>query len=141
MPNLISAEPKNEVELLRAIFEAIAFAERYSYEILAKAGASISPAIYTTGGGSKSMLLNQIRASVLNKPVITLKNSGSDIGAAMVALASHKISTGGVKELDLAAVLEKIQISHDGTFNPEPSEKDALEVNYQNFLNLTASYR
>jgi len=87
------------------------------------------------------MLLNQIRASVLNKPVITLKNSGSDIGAAMVALASHKISTGGVKELDLAAVLERIQISHDATFNPEPSEKDALEVNYQNFLNLTASYR
>jgi hypothetical protein len=38
-------------------------------------------------------------------------------------------------------VLEKIQISYDATFNPEPSEKDALEVNYQNFLNLTASYR
>jgi xylulokinase len=141
MPNLISAEPKNEVELLRAIFEAIAFAERYSYEILAKAGANISPAIYTTGGGGKSILLNQIRATVLNKPVITLKNSGSDIGAAMVALASHKILTGDVKDLDLAAVLEKIQISHDATFNPEPSEKDALAVNYQNFLNLTASYR
>jgi hypothetical protein len=59
----------------------------------------------------------------------------------MVALASHKILTGDVKDLDLAAVLEKIQISHDATFNPEPSEKDALAVNYQNFLNLTASYR
>ncbi len=141
MPNLISGTPKDDIELLRAIFEAIAFAERLSYEILEKAGANISPAIYTSGGGAKSKLLSQIRATVLNRPVITLKNSGSDIGAAMVAMASHKIATAVLKDLDLASALEQIQISHGETYTPLASEKDQLERNYQSFLNLTASYR
>ena len=137
MKNMISGKVKNETEAFRAILEAIAFTERYSYELLAKAGADISDAIFTAGGGGKSALLSQIRATVLGRPVITLSKSGSDIGAAMLALASDQLSSDG----DLAGALAKIKISHGETFNPSDNEKDHLERNWQEFLTLTANYR
>ena len=137
MKNLISGSVKNDTEAFRAILEAIAFTERYSYELLAKAGADISPQIFTAGGGGKSALLSQIRATVLGKPVVTLSKSGSDIGAAMLALASDQVSSDG----DLAEGLSKIKISHGETFNPADNEKDDLERNWQEFLTLTATYR
>lgn len=137
MKNLISREPKNDTELYRATLEAIAFTERYSYELLAKAGADISPAIFTAGGGGASKLLSQIRATVLGRPVITLSKSGSDIGAAMLALAADQVSSDG----DLAQQLAKIKSSHGETFNPSSKEKDGLEDNWQEFLTLTAKYR
>lgn len=137
MKNLISGSVKNDTEAFRAILEAIAFTERYSYELLAKAGADISPQIFTAGGGGKSALLSQIRATVLGKPVVTLSKSGSDIGAAMLALASDQLSSDG----DLAVGLSKIKISHGEIFNPADNEKDGLEHNWQQFLTLTANYR
>jgi xylulokinase len=137
MKNLISGSVKNDTEAFRAILEAIAFTERYSYELLEKAGADISPQIFTAGGGGKSALLSQIRATVLGKPVVTLSKSGSDIGAAMLALASDQVSSDG----DLAEGLSKIKISHGETFNPADNEKDDLERNWQEFLTLTATYR
>ena len=137
MKNLISGSVKNDTEAFRAILESIAFTERYSYELLAKAGADISPQIFTAGGGGKSALLSQIRATVLGKPVVTLSKSGSDIGAAMLALASDQVSSDG----DLAEGLSKIKISHGEIFNPADNEKDGLERNWQEFLTLTATYR
>ena len=137
MKKLISGNVKNDTEAFRAILEAIAFTERYSYELLAKAGADISPQIFTAGGGGKSKILSQIRATVLGRPVITLSNSGSDIGAAMLALASDQVGSDG----DLADQLAKIKISHGETFTPSDNEKDGLERNWQEFLTLTAKYR
>ena len=137
MKNLISGSVKNDTEAFRATLEAIAFTERYSYELLEKAGADISPQIFTAGGGGKSALLSQIRATVLGKPVVTLSKSGSDIGAAMLALASDQVSSDG----DLAEGLSKIKISHGEIFNPADNEKDGLERNWQEFLTLTATYR
>lgn len=137
MKNLISGKAKNDTEAFRAILEAIAFTERYSYELLAKAGADISPQIFTAGGGGKSALLSQIRATVLGRPVVTLSNSGSDIGAAMLAMASDHLSGDG----DLADGLSKIKISHGEIFMPADKEKDGLEHNWQQFLTLTAKYR
>lgn len=137
MKNLISGKATNESEAYRAILEAIAFTERYSYGLLAAAGADISPQIFTAGGGGKSKILSQIRATVLGRPVVTLSKSGSDIGAAMLALASDQLSSDG----DLAAQLAKIKISHGETFMPSDKEKDGLEHNWQQFLALTANYR
>ena len=137
MKNLISGKAKNDTETFRAILESIAFTERYSYELLAKAGADISPQIFTAGGGGKSKILSQIRATVLGRPVVTLSKSGSDIGAAMLAMASDQLSSDG----DLADGLSKIKISHGETFMPSDKEKDGLEHNWQQFLTLTANYR
>ena len=136
MSTLQSSKPKNEIEEYRAILEAIAFTERYSYELLQQAGAQISDQIFTVGGGGKLDLLSQIRATVMNKPVVTMASSGSDIGAAILAYAST-ISV----DQDLAASLSQIKMPQTKQFNPDSREKDALERNYQSFLQLTAEYK
>ena len=133
---LQSSKPTNEIEEYRAILEAIAFTERYSYELLQQAGAQISDQIFTVGGGGKSDLLSQIRATVMNKQVVTMANSGSDIGAAMLAYAATTCI-----DQDLAAGLTQIKIPQTKVFNPDGREKDALERNYQSFLQLTAEYK
>ncbi|MEY3890544.1 MAG: hypothetical protein RLY62_726 [Actinomycetota bacterium] len=133
---LQSGKPANEIEEYRAILEAIAFTERYSYELLQQAGAQISDQIFTVGGGGKSDLLSQIRATVMNKQVVTMANSGSDIGAAMLAYAATTCI-----DQDLAAGLTQIKMPQTKVFNPDGREKDALERNYQSFLQLTAEYK
>jgi xylulokinase len=133
---LQSSKPSNEIDEYRAILEAIAFTERYSYELLQQAGAQISDQIFTVGGGGKSDLLSQIRATIMNKPVVTMANSGSDIGAAMLAYASSICI-----DQDLAAGLNQIKMPQTKVFNPDSREKEALERNYQAFLQLTAEYK
>lgn len=54
--------------------------------------------------GGKSDLLSQIRATVMNKQVVTMANSGSDIGAAMLAYAATTCI-----DKDLAAGLTQIK--------------------------------
>lgn len=136
MTPLQSGKPANEIEEYRSILEAIAFTERYSYELLQQAGAQISDQIFTVGGGGKSDLLSQIRATVMNKQVVTMANSGSDIGAAMLAYAATTCI-----DQDLAAGLTQIKMPQTKVFNPDGREKDALERNYQSFLQLTAEYK
>lgn len=80
--------PIDETENYRAILEGIAFAEKLSYEILAKAGAPLTGELRTAGGGAKSPTWCKIRATVLNRPVIAQKDSGSDLGAALIAIAA-----------------------------------------------------
>jgi xylulokinase len=133
---LQSSKPTNEIEEYRAILEAIAFTERFSYELLQQAGAQISDQIFTVGGGGKSDLLSQIRATVMNKPVVTMANSGSDIGAAMLAYAATICI-----DQDLAAGLNQIKMPQTKVFSPDSREKEALERNYQAFLQLTANYK
>jgi xylulokinase len=135
MSALQTAPFTSEVEQFRSIMEAIAFTERYSYELLSKAGAQISDQIFTVGGGGKSDFLSQLRATVMNKQVVTMANSGSDIGAALLAYAATI-----TQDLDLAAALDHVSIAQTKQFNPQKDQNDALERNYQKFLVLTAKY-
>jgi sugar (pentulose or hexulose) kinase len=125
---------QNEVDEYRAILEGIAFAERYAYEILERAGAKISGAIYSAGGGSRSAIWSEIRATVMNRPVATVKNSGSDLGAAMIAAASHR-------DGDLAKELDKFNSSTVEVIEPNKLERDALEKRYQEFLTLVKPFQ
>jgi len=135
MSALQTAPFASEVEQFRSIMEAIAFTERYSYELLSKAGAQISDQIFTVGGGGKSDFLSQLRATVMNKQVVTMANSGSDIGAALLAYAATI-----TQDLDLAAALDHVLIAQTKQFNPQKDQQDALERNYQKFLVLTSKY-
>ena len=136
MPKLESNLASGEVERYRAILEAIAFTEKYAYDLLEKAGASISSQIFTVGGGGKSNLLSQIRATVMNKPVVIMAKSGSDIGAAMLAYASHN-----AQDNDLAKALSEINIAQTNIFTPQDDQRAELARNYQSFLELTAKYK
>ena len=131
--HLQKGEPQSQMDEYRGILEGIAFAERLSYEILEKAGAPIKGQIFTVGGGSKSQLLSEIRATVLNKNIALLSDSGSDIGAAMIAIGASK---GG----DLANAISKIQIPIGKMQEPNQSQLEHLEARYQEFHSLIHSY-
>ena len=131
---LATGAPKDEADGYRSILEGIAFAERLAFETLEKAGAEITGAIYSAGGGSRSAIWSEIRATVMNRDVATVKDSGSDIGAAMIAAAAHR---GG----DLAKELDKFNSSTVQITHPNKSERDALELRYQEFLTLVAPFQ
>ncbi len=124
----------NEIDEYRAILEGIAFAERYSFEILEKAGAEITGPIYSAGGGSRSAIWSQIRATVMNRPIATVKDSGSDLGAAKIAAASHR---GG----DLAKELDKFNSSTVEVIEPNKIELEVLKNRYQEFLTLVKPFQ
>jgi xylulokinase len=133
MEALASGKAKSDTDEFRAILEGIAFAERYSYELLERAGAPIVGALHSVGGGSNSKLFTQIRASVLNRPIMVLDQSGSDIGAAKIAIAA---SVGG----DLAEEISKIETMDGKIINPEASLSEKLNNRYQDFLSLTNAF-
>ena len=134
MKYVATGTPQNESDEYRAILEGIAFAERYAFEILEGAGAQISGAIYSAGGGSRSAIWSEIRATVMNRPIATVKDSGSDLGAAMIAAASHR---GG----DLAKELDEFNSSTVEVIEPNKSEREALENRYQEFLTLVKPFQ
>jgi sugar (pentulose or hexulose) kinase len=125
---------QNEIDEYRAILEGIAFAERYAFEILENAGAQITGAIYSAGGGARSAIWSEIRATVMNRPIATVKDSGSDLGAAKIAAASHR---GG----DLAKELDKFNSSTVEVIEPNKLEREALENRYQEFLTLVKPFQ
>jgi sugar (pentulose or hexulose) kinase len=129
----------NEADEYRAILEGIAFAERYSYEILEGAGAQISGAIYSAGGGSRSAIWSAIRATVMHRPIATVKDSGSDLGAAKIAAAAHAVTNQGVE--DLASELDKFNSSTIEVIEPNKLEEEILENRYQEFLTLVKPFQ
>ena len=130
---------QNEVDEYRAILEGIAFAERYAFEILENAGAQITGTIYSAGGGSRSAIWSEIRATVMNRPVATVKDSGSDLGAAKIAAASHRVESSGGG--DIAKELDKFNSSTVEVIEPNKLEREALENRYQEFLTLVKPFQ
>ena len=131
MKRISSSAPQGEVDEYRATLEGIAFAERLAYQTLAAAGAPLTDQLFTVGGGARSQIWNSIRATVLNRTISIVKESGSDIGAAMIAYAA---SQGG----DLAAALDRFNSSTIEQIAPNKDEIAIYEAKYQEFLKLVA---
>ena len=134
LKKISTAIPESDVDEFRATLEGIAFAERLAYETLAKAGAPLTGKLFTVGGGSRSALWNSIRATVLNRTISIVDESGSDIGAAMIACAAHQ---GG----DLAKALDEFNSSTAEQVKPTDGEVKMYEDRYQEFLSLVAPFQ
>ena len=124
----------DELENFRSTLEGIGFAERLSYEILRDAGAPALSAVTTVGGGARSTTWTLIRATILNLEITTRPDAGSDLGAAMIALAA---SSDGHLSDNLAKLTLQPGIVHQ----PMSHEVNRLNENYEKFLLLIAKYR
>ncbi len=122
-----SGNPTNEIDNYRAILEGIAFAEKLSYEILAKTGAPLTGELRTAGGGAKSPTWCKIRATALNRPVIAQKGSGSDLGAALIAIAAV------TNPADIAAGISAIKLPAGEVYLPVQEEVATLAAGYLRF--------
>ncbi len=129
MKRAFTSAPLDEVDDYRATLEGIAFAERLAYQTLAGAGAPLTHQLFTVGGGARSRTWNTIRATVLNRTISIVQDTGSDIGAAMIASAA---SQGG----DLAEGLDKFNSSTIEQIEPQSDQISIYEEKYQDFLEL-----
>ncbi len=76
-------------EVLRALVEGVAMEMRLNFEILHESGLDISQ-LRAIGGGAKSETLVQLKANVLNRPIVTLEvTEAGCLGAAMLACAAR----------------------------------------------------
>ncbi len=90
-------------DLVRAVFEGTAFALRHVIETVKEAGAT-AELLRICGGGAKSRIWCQIKASMLNMPVYVMDDKSGDVPVGDALIVGHKL--GVFPELTKAA--EKI---------------------------------
>ncbi len=121
----VVGEPSGEADRVRATAEGVAFVERLGYERLAALGAPARPPVVVTGGGSRSLVWNRIRATVLGVPLLATPGASTARGAAILAAA-------GTLHPDLASATAAMSAAGQPV-EPDDAERDALEANYQRF--------
>lgn len=71
-----------------ACLEGVGYVERLAYELMTQLGASVEGPIRVAGGGARSMPWLQIRANILNRPLLVPQQVEAAFGAAVVAAGS-----------------------------------------------------
>ncbi|MGE5221351.1 MAG: FGGY-family carbohydrate kinase [Omnitrophica WOR_2 bacterium] len=80
-----SGEPSDGNEYYAAGLEGLALLERLAYTMLPAIGLEVGERLYITGGGARSTLWSQIRASVLHKVLKQPAVPETAMGAAIIA--------------------------------------------------------
>lgn len=84
----MTSEPANMSEGYAAQLQAIAFVERWGYEVLEQSGVWVGATVYSTGGAASSKTLSRLRASALNRRVVRCSDSNAAFGAAILAASA-----------------------------------------------------
>ncbi len=84
----VRGKASSRAELYAACLEAVAFVERWGYEVMAGLGAQIADTICASGGAVASGVWLQLRANVLGRPIRVAADAHSAKGAALLAAAS-----------------------------------------------------
>jgi xylulokinase len=118
-----------KADLIRAIMEGAAYGLRHNAEIAGQDGFFIR-SLSCVGGGSKSAVWNQIKADVLNKPILIPKAAvGAPLGDAMLAA----VSTGLFSNIE-QALLQFVQPG--STFMPDATLVKLYDQFYRIYLGL-----
>jgi len=126
----IIGEPRDSRDLYSAYLEGVGYVERWCLELLAELGAEVGDAVYTTGGGAKSIEWIQIRASILNKRVIKPKSTECAMGTAVVAASKTLFP-----DLESAACA---MVKSGEEVEPNPAYVEAYDQRYQAFRDVCA---
>lgn len=88
-PHALGFEDKglNYEQRFAANMEGVAFIERFGYELIEKLSEEGIRKIYTAGGASNSEVWLKIRANVLGKPILKMRNISGAVGAAISGAA------------------------------------------------------
>ena len=116
--------------MLRAVFEGVAFNNRWALGVVEKLLGKPVPSVRITGGGAQSNAWCQIMADVLGKRVERVANPQfcGVRGAALIALR-------GLEEIDdLQATGELVEITD--TFEPDPGTAELYDERFRLFLDF-----
>jgi len=117
------------MHLARALMEAIAFMLKRHVEVVEELGVNVEE-IVSIGGGSRSKLWVQMKADVLEKPVMTLETEEpSLLGAAVLA----GMARGIYKDLASAS---KQMVKVKERIDPDPKNIDAYRQSYGLYVNI-----
>ena len=121
----MTSEPANMCEGYAVQLQAIAFVERWGYEVLEQSGVPVGATVYSTGGAASSTTLSRLRASAMNRRVVWCSDSNSAFGAAV--LAASAVCYGGQSE----AIRRMTRLAQ--TNLPEPDLGSRLNDAYGRF--------
>jgi xylulokinase len=114
---------------IRAILESVAFMLKRNIGLLEELGTPVTE-IRSIGGGAKSLLWNQIKADVCQKPVVTVQTAETtSLGAAMLAGWALKI------HVNLEAAAAKM-IHLPGRTEPNPHLAAIYTTGYEKYIHL-----
>jgi len=116
---------RSREEQYAACLEGVAFVERWIFELMESLEAPLKPPLRATGGGARSRPWLQLRANVLQQPLIRPKHADAAFGAAILAAAGAHF--GRVREAVRAMVQPYWQI------DPDPAKADLYTERYQAF--------
>lgn len=105
-------------ELAGAVLEGVAFSARLALEALQRSGGMVPQQVQTGGGGAGSDRWSQIRADVLNRPLIRV--TGRDPGALGAAVMAG-VGAGALADLAEAATA---LVRTDRVFEPDSAGAD-----------------
>ena len=123
----LASAPTSLLDHVRSVMEGVAFVERLGLEVLESYGALLTRH-HVSGGGSKSMVWNEVRASVLNRTLTIPRYSDSAVGAALIA--AQALSSTTLAETTQALLPPAHQV------DPRAEWRTPLEDRWGEFLDM-----
>lgn len=116
-------------EILRALYEGIAYQIRSNIEVLEQLNTQINE-IHIFGGGSKSSIWCKIIADIIGKNVCVLYTSETaNLGAAIIA------GTGSGVYRDYSDIIENVKLI-EKTYKPDAKLLDLYDAAYEKYLEI-----
>ena len=114
---------------IRAIFEGIAYMLNENVKAIENCGVEIKE-VRSLGGGAKSDVWNQIKADIINKPIVTLEcDEATSLGVAIVAA----VSLGWVEDIQTACS-KAVRVKK--TFYPNKKNVEQYIKGYKSYKKL-----
>jgi len=121
-------------EIYRACMEGVAYEMRLNYDALADSGIRFTR-LHATGGGAKSKVWMQMKADILNLPIISLKTSDAGtVGSAMLT----GVAVGVFRDLEEAAVM---MVQQRETYLPNQERHDRYMQIYERYRKVYSAVR
>ncbi len=91
-----------------AQLQALAFLERWGYEVIQEGGVPVTGRVFSTGAAAGSLVFSRLRAAVLERPVCRAANPSAAFGAAVLAASEfHGFVAAAVDRMvQIAEVIE-----------------------------------
>ncbi|MCW3838970.1 FGGY family carbohydrate kinase [Micromonospora yasonensis] len=114
----LAGEPQDEAERFAAVLQGVAYIERLCFDHLDLLGAPLHGDLVLTGGATRNDYWNQIRADILERPVVLPENAQPALGMAILAAgADRDLVTTAADMVRVRAVIEP-RPGSPGRFRP-----------------------
>lgn len=121
-------------EIYRACMEGVAYEMQLNYDVLAASGIHFTK-LHATGGGAKSKVWMQMKADILNLPILSLKTTDAGtVGSAMLT----GVAVGVFRDLAEAAA---VMVRQRETYLPDPKRHEQYMRIYERYRKVYQAVR